>query len=55
MKYLYHHERRGTVIRHLPLVPVTIHGAGDSVEVAALIDSGAEENVFVQTLPMILV
>ncbi|MBI4022004.1 MAG: retroviral-like aspartic protease [Candidatus Andersenbacteria bacterium] len=46
MRYRYQHVRRGANIRHLPLVPVTLHGRTDSVEVLALVDSGAEENVF---------
>jgi len=46
MRYPYYHERRGSAIRFLPLVPITIHGPTASAEVNALVDSGAEDNVF---------
>ncbi len=37
-------------MRYLPLVPVTLQGRSDSAEVLALVDSGAEENVFQQDI-----
>jgi hypothetical protein len=33
-------------VRHLPLVPLVIHGPAASVELLALVDSGAEQSVF---------
>jgi hypothetical protein len=45
MIFPYWEELRGTEPRHLPLIPVTIFGSNDSVELLALVDSGAEHNV----------
>lgn len=39
------HTKRGGALRYLPLVPLTAHGPAGEVELLALVDSGAEENV----------
>lgn len=46
MIYPYRSQRRGSEDRHLPLVPIIVQGSNDLVTVRALIDSGAEHNVF---------
>ncbi|MCA9217584.1 MAG: retroviral-like aspartic protease [Planctomycetales bacterium] len=46
MKYPYQHVRCGDSIRYLPLVPVTLSSSGTSIRTLALVDSGAEDNVF---------
>ena len=37
---------RGGQSRLLPLVPISLHGPIGSIDVLALVDSGAEQNVF---------
>ena len=45
MIFPYWKETRGPEPRLLPLVPVTIFGPYESLELLALVDSGAEHNV----------
>jgi hypothetical protein len=41
----YWEELRDDQARFLPLIPISIHGPTDSVELLALVDSGAEHSV----------
>src|SRR5262245_34023594 len=45
MIFPYWEELRGTEPRYLPLIPITVRGPRDSVELLTLLDSGAEHNV----------
>jgi hypothetical protein len=45
MIFPYWEELRGTEPRYMPLIPVTVYGSRDSIELLALLDSGAEHNV----------
>lgn len=48
MIFPYWAVRRGGQRRHLPLIPLTVYGPKTHLEVLALVDSGAEHNVFGQ-------
>ena len=45
MIFPYQRVRRGSEVRSLPLVPVSV-GYSKSVKMTAMVDSGAEQNVF---------
>ncbi len=46
MIFLYWDIVREGVPRRVPLIPLTVHGPHKSVQVLALVDSGAEHSVF---------
>lgn len=45
MIFPYWDELRGREVRSHPLIPLTVHGRAGSIQLLALVDSGAEHNV----------
>jgi hypothetical protein len=54
MIFPYREELRGAKPRFHPLVPITVHGALDSIDLLALVDSGAEHSVLTADLADVL-